>query len=78
MSELADLKVQDDNLVEVALEGGPAGLPSDLRRARVTAGVDVVKVPYLGGYEQFTRMDTESTADGPVLFRWSARTCIAE
>ncbi|BCB84560.1 DUF5988 family protein [Phytohabitans suffuscus] len=78
MSELADSTTRDDNFVEAALEGGPADLPPQLRRTRVTMDADVVKVPYLGGYEHFARVGAESPGSGHVLFRWSARTRIAE
>ncbi|MGC4892211.1 DUF5988 family protein [Micromonospora sp. DT31] len=67
------------SIVEAILEGGPANLPEDLRVRSVTRGVAKVKLEHLGGYEHFERCEGASgTAEGPVVFRWTMRTRIAE
>jgi hypothetical protein len=66
------------DVVEVVLEGGPAGLPTELRTCRVTRGTDKIKLPYCGGYEHFERLPAESVVGGPVIFRWTQQTRIAE
>ncbi|MDY7091207.1 MAG: DUF5988 family protein [Actinomycetota bacterium] len=68
-----------DAAVEVLLVGGPAELPDDQRSCRVEAGTDKIKVPYYGGYEHFERPPAADTPDaGPLVFRWTGRTRIAE
>jgi hypothetical protein len=66
--------------VEVVLEGGPADLSAAARRRRVAADEAKVKVPHHGGYEHFERTDEQRYTDGvrAVLFRWTARTRVAE
>jgi hypothetical protein len=68
-----------DRAVEVLLSGGPTDLPSASRRLRADAGESRIKMPHCGGYEHFERVDGQETADGrPVVYRWVARTRIAE
>jgi hypothetical protein len=64
--------------IEAALEGGPATLSAARRRVRIAHDVEVMKVPHYGGYEHFERTETRLPGDGPVVFRWSSRTNIAE
>ena len=64
--------------VEVVLEGGPDSLPTELRTCRVPQETVKIKVPYCGGYEHFERLPVEALADGPVVFRWTQQTRIAE
>ena len=59
------------DLVDVLLEGGPLGLPAELRRHRALSTADTVKVAHRGGYEHFQRDDSGA-------FRWSMRTHMAE
>lgn len=64
--------------VEVILEGGPDSLPSELRTCRVPQETDRIKVPHRSGYEHFERLPAEAVSDGPVIFRWTQQTRIAE
>jgi hypothetical protein len=64
----------------VRLEGGPADLPEELR-ARLTSDDEYkVKIRHGGGYEHFERTDERrALPDGEaVIYRWTARTRIAE
>lgn len=65
------------NEIDVILEGGPTGFPAELRMRRTAADEVKVKVPYLGGYEHFERT-AESDVPGPVVYRWTGRTHVAE
>ncbi|MEV0901804.1 DUF5988 family protein [Actinoplanes sp. NPDC049802] len=66
-------------LVDVVLEGGPDNLPTELRTVKVDPADEKVKVPHHGGYEHFERAaDADSGNGGPVAFRWTMRTRIAE
>jgi hypothetical protein len=65
------------DLIDIVLAGGPENLPDTLRQHRVPRGESVVKVLNYGGYEHFER-DADGDLDGPVVFRWKGRTCIAE
>ncbi|MER7167602.1 DUF5988 family protein [Micromonospora sp. NPDC000207] len=62
--------------IQVELEGGPASLPPELRRQRISPDAPKVKIPFNGGYEHFERTDDENRE--PVVFRWSYRSRIAE
>jgi uncharacterized protein DUF5988 len=62
--------------IEAILEDGPADLPAELRRRIVEADSYTVKVPHLGGYEHFERV--ADSGDASAVFRWTARTRIAE
>ena len=64
-------------LVEVILEGGPSDLPADQRARRVAPETVKVKVPHYGGYEHFERARPADGA-GPLVFRWTGRTRVAE
>ncbi|WP_431943502.1 DUF5988 family protein [Micromonospora marina] len=63
-------------VIDVVLEGGPAGLSADLRSRRVASAEKKIKILYYGGYEHFER-GTAATVE-PVVFRWTGRTRIAE
>jgi Family of unknown function (DUF5988) len=76
-TQAADPQAADDK-IDAALEGGPATLPPSRRRVRIARETQVMKVPHYGGYEHFVRTESRLHHDGPVLFRWSARTHIAE
>jgi hypothetical protein len=69
------------SLVEAVLEGGPADMPATERRRRVIAGESRIKVQHYGGYEHF-ELDSENTGSADEraqhIYRWVARTCIAE
>jgi hypothetical protein len=78
MSEPADSHHAEASVVAI-LEGGPADLPANLRRATVGRHDRKVKVRYLNGYEHFERADEDDGADAAeVRFRWMLRTRIAE
>ncbi|MFD0634943.1 DUF5988 family protein [Catenulispora yoronensis] len=40
-------------------------------------GGERVKVPYLGGYEHYERVE-EADGPGPLVYRWLYRTAVAE
>ena len=65
-------------IIDVVLEGGPANLPAELRSHRVSPVAYKIKVRHYGGYEHFERDSVGVNADGPVVFRWTRRTRIAE
>jgi len=62
-------------MVDVVLEGGPAGLPWSWRIRYEPDDVDTIKVPYYGGYEHFHRAPGHAA---PAVFRWAMRTRVAE
>ncbi len=62
-------------MVDVVLQGGPAGLPGSSRIRSEPDHVDTIKVPYHGGYEHFRRTQD---AGFPAVFRWTMRTRVAE
>ncbi|WP_174533000.1 DUF5988 family protein [Micromonospora chalcea] len=64
-------------VIDVVLEGGPAGLPADLRSRQVSRAEKKIKILYYGGYEHFERGSAAATVE-PVVFRWTGRTRIAE
>jgi len=69
-----------DDLVRAVLEGGPPGLPEGLRVQTARRSERKIKIPYHGGYEHFERVsDLPGPAQpGPIIFRWTMRTKIAE
>lgn len=65
--------------LSVRLVGGPRDFPEDKRVQHVPTQADKIKIQHLGGYEHFERSDDHDPADSRlVLFRWTARTRIAE
>jgi hypothetical protein len=62
------------------LEGGPTSIPSESRIQLVGPYDEKVKLPYYGGHEHFERTGgfDENGLDGPVVFRWTMRTKLAE
>ncbi|MGP4029196.1 DUF5988 family protein [Actinomadura sp. 3N407] len=65
--------------VRVVLEGGPGGLPSELRLRRNDLAAKRVKIPCRGGYEHFELVDeARPGGDGSPVFRWTMRTKVAE
>ncbi|GII96173.1 DUF5988 family protein [Sinosporangium siamense] len=66
---------EEDEGIVVILEGGPADLPGTLRVRAREIGDGKIKIPRNGGYEHFERAD-DST--GPLSYRWTRRTKIAE
>ncbi len=65
--------------IRVALEGGPADIPSQMLLENSVLAEGKVKVPYLGGYEHFELVDGHApAADDVPVFRWSMRTKVAE
>jgi Family of unknown function (DUF5988) len=71
-ADFADLAA----LVEVVLEGGPADLAPMRRIEAANIADGKLKIERLGGYEHFEQID--SGRPDRVVFRWSARTRIAE
>ncbi|MEU7960676.1 DUF5988 family protein [Micromonospora humida] len=62
--------------IQIALEGGPASLPPELRSQWISPDAPKVKIPHNGGYEHFERPDDSDTE--PLVFRWAYRSRIAE
>jgi hypothetical protein len=65
------------DVVTVVLEGGPATLHPELRTQQIANPPDVIKICIGSGYEHFARVPDGNGA-GPVIFRWTGRTRIAE
>lgn len=85
MTDLTNEQRPTHETVAAVLEGGPADLPAAERSRRVAARDDKIKIAYLGGYEHFARLppsQSAAAAEGdqtaPVVYRWTARTLIAE
>jgi hypothetical protein len=72
------LPAATEHTIEASLLDGPRSLLDSRRRVRVAAGTEEIKVPHCGGYEHFVRTESRLPGDGPVIFRWSGRTYIAE
>jgi hypothetical protein len=70
----------DERVVDAVLEGGPVDLPANLRKLRAVTVDRKIKIEHRGGYEHFERDEGRNTSreTGPVVFRWIARTRIAE
>ncbi|GAA0223760.1 DUF5988 family protein [Cryptosporangium japonicum] len=70
----------DDLQFHAVLEGGPMDLPHEARWCSIASDQDKVKLPFGGGYEHFERVDVPpaDVPPGPVVFRWTTRTKIAE
>ncbi|MFD2767398.1 DUF5988 family protein [Micromonospora eburnea] len=70
----------DEETVEIILEGGPADLTKVQRVVRADSLTQRIKIVRLGGYEHFERDPHTPTPpdDARVVFRWTARTRIAE
>ncbi|MEU8082785.1 DUF5988 family protein [Micromonospora sp. NPDC049101] len=69
------------DLIDAVLEGGPTSFPAHLRSHRVPRTEQKVKIAHYGGYEHFERgPDTGDplVRGGPVVFRWTTRTRVAE
>jgi hypothetical protein len=65
--------------IDAVLEGGPLDLPEQERRRRTTPDDSTIKIMHRGGYEHFTKdADARAGAPGPAVYRWTARTKIAE
>jgi hypothetical protein len=64
--------------IEAILEGGPVDLPVEQRRRRTDGGTDKIKVLYCGGYEHYERVGPSETDPAAVVYRWTARTRVAE
>jgi hypothetical protein len=67
-----------ERTVDAVLEGGPLDLPANLRRQRAVTRDRKIKVEHRGGYEHFERDENPGREDERVVFRWIARTRIAE
>jgi hypothetical protein len=73
--------IQQNGLIDVVLEGGPADIPAAERLRQVSVGDGKVKVPHYGGYEHFERTGERSSGgDGRSreVYRWVTRTKVAE
>jgi hypothetical protein len=63
--------------INVVLEGGPAEIAMDLRTLAALPADGKIKILHYGGYEHFELTD-EPVGSSPAVFRWTARTKIAE
>ncbi|MEV7989473.1 DUF5988 family protein [Micromonospora sp. NPDC085948] len=69
----------DPPTVAVVLKGGPEDLPPSERQRHIPQTATKVKVPHLGGHEHFERDEGNTSGPGgPVVFRWTMRTRVAE
>jgi hypothetical protein len=75
MSEVNDAPTAT---IPAVLEGGPNDLPATVRRLRVPADDQKVKIAHRGGYEHFERQTPPTPGDAAVVFHWTTRTKIAE
>jgi hypothetical protein len=66
--------------VWAVLVGGPASIPKALRTQTVKPLEQKIKIPHYGGYEHFERTGRleENTSSQQIVFRWTARTEVAE
>jgi hypothetical protein len=64
--------------IDAVLEGGPADLPSILRRRQTGPTEGKIKVTHRGGYEHFERVGGQDGGNQPVVFCWTTRTRMAE
>lgn len=65
--------------IRVVLQGGPAGLPSEMSLHPDVLADGKVKVPHYGGYEHFElASENWPEINGPPIFRWTTRTKVAE
>jgi hypothetical protein len=72
------IKIDEPELMDAILEGGPVGMPAELRAQRVRLHEAKIKVSYYGGHEHFERVPDTGFAGAPVVFRWTGRTRMAE
>ncbi|WP_341720680.1 DUF5988 family protein [Micromonospora sp. FIMYZ51] len=73
------IESKDQSAIEVVLEGGPASITAEQRSCRTESDTVKIKIAHCGGYEHFERIDNSAGNDaGPVVFRWSMRTRVAE
>ncbi|MBS2966783.1 hypothetical protein KGA66_27350 [Actinocrinis puniceicyclus] len=84
MTEFNGVAAAEATILAV-LEGGPGDLPQSVRTGRVPAHEKKIKVAHYGGYEHFVRIADPDPAESPnpaaavpVVFRWTARTKMAE
>ncbi|AGL13751.1 DUF5988 family protein [Actinoplanes sp. N902-109] len=65
--------------IRIVLEGGPDRFPAEERTRYVAACEPRFKIQHYGGYEHFERdEDVTAAAGAVVVYRWVARTEIAE
>ncbi|MFI2437085.1 DUF5988 family protein [Streptomyces sp. NPDC018693] len=75
---------QAAEMTEVVLSGGPQDIPVEARTLRLNLANrnpdEKIKIRHGNGYEHFERSPDSGTQDGsgPVVFRWTRRTRIAE
>lgn len=72
-----DEYLPDDALAEIVLEGGPPDLPCVTRDGDYSLSAEILKIQHRNGYEHFERVG-EPADVGPLVFRWTMRTKIAE
>lgn len=68
--------MDDKQLIDAILEGGPDDFPATERVRRVPAGDLKVKIRHGTGYEHFERREPEGAQ--PTVYAWSTRTRVAE
>jgi hypothetical protein len=73
-----EVSAEAADIVTVVLEGGPATLQPEQRRQCITNPPPVIKICFNGGHEHFARSADIEHSGGPVTYRWTDRTRIAE
>jgi hypothetical protein len=70
----------DHDVVTAVLEGGPLDFPEAARKCLARLDDATIKIQHMGGHEHFQRVGAGAPADhaGPVVYRWTTRTRIAE
>jgi hypothetical protein len=72
--------VPNTDLIWAVLEGGPESIPQASRQQIISSIDEKIKIVHYGGYEHFerTKVLDESGPFPQIVFRWTARTEIAE
>jgi hypothetical protein len=79
VSRMHEIETTTNLHLEAVLEGGPLDIPPGARRCRAPFDSERIKLQHQGGYEHFERSEAAPVTGGePTVYRWVARTRIAE
>jgi Family of unknown function (DUF5988) len=70
--------VSGTDTIRAILEGGPESIPDTSRVQLVSRHEEKIKLPHYGGYEHFERAGLFGGDAMEIIFRWTARTELAE